>query len=90
MSRANVQAFGRAVERHRTRQGLTREEVAKRSGDRGSGALTGGYIKFVENTGRPVSLHMNTSSLYSAFQTAKGLGITPSELVEGIEDEVAP
>jgi transcriptional regulator with XRE-family HTH domain len=85
VSREQVQAFGRSVERHRTRQGLTREELAKRGSP---GALSGGYIKLVENmdppTKLPGNLFMSNPSLNNAFEIARALGVPLSVLVEGI------
>lgn len=92
MSSLKVAEFGRAVRRHRNEQGLTQEEVAKRSGDRGPGRMDGRYVRRVEEIEKPLNHGhaMSTPTLLDAFLIAKGLGVPLAKLVEGIEDEVAP
>jgi transcriptional regulator with XRE-family HTH domain len=92
VSSLKVAAFGRAVRRCRNEQGITHEEVAKRSGDRGPGSMDGRYVRRVEEIERPLNhaMAMSTPTLLSAFLIAKGLGVPLAKLVEGIEDEVEP
>lgn len=69
-------AFGREVRRRRGALGLTLEQLAESSG------LTPNYIGTVENGRRDPSLS-------TVLALAKGLGVTPGELLGGI-GELSP
>ena len=64
-------AFGREVRRRRGALGLTLEQLAERSG------LTPNYIGTVENG-------LRDPSLSTVLALAKGLGISPGELLGGV------
>jgi transcriptional regulator with XRE-family HTH domain len=66
-------AFGREVRRRRGALGLTLEQLAERSG------LTPNYIGTVENGHRDPSLS-------TVLALAKGLGVSPGELIGGVGD----
>ncbi len=68
---ADLKALAAEIRRHRARLDISQEELAGRAG------LHRNYIGFVERT-------ENDPSMTKLFKIARGLGLTPSQLLEGI------
>ncbi|HEY0106700.1 MAG TPA: helix-turn-helix transcriptional regulator [Rhizomicrobium sp.] len=68
---ADLKVLAAEIRRHRARLDISQEELADRAG------LHRNYIGFVERT-------ENDPSMTKLFKIAHGLGLTPSQLLEGI------
>ncbi len=71
---ADLRALADEIRRHRDRLGISQEELADRAG------LHRNYIGFVERT-------ENDPSMTKLFKIARGLGLTPQQLLHGIAPE---